>query len=295
MFPDDKKKFAIAGSVNNLNDTRRRRAVEVRLREQAQKIKELMRQLEDFNAQLKQEISRREDVENRLLEADHKCLQLTKRQIDIQETERQQLAHELHDLMGHTLAGIKLNLEVVLNGEVPDDLREQLVPLTKMVKDSMAQIHQISTSLRPPMLDDLGIEPTINWFCRQFEDRFPWIFIHHRIRIRQASVSGDTPLAIFRIIQEALTNVAKHSQTDHVDLTLQETNAGVELRVADNGVGFDPPKVFGVVTDDEETVGLGLCSMSKRAESSGGRFSLISGPGRGTEIRVQWPPAQKGD
>ena len=136
------------------------------------------------------------------------------------------------------------------------------------------------------MLDDLGILATISWFCRQFEATYSKIRVKQNIEIEEHEVPGPLRTVIFRVLQEGLNNIAKHSMARMVLLSLRKTDQAIELVIQDNGQGFDLSKAQ---APDSTTHGLGLESMRERTELSGGSFQIESTVGKGTMIRARWP------
>jgi len=133
--------------------------------------------------------------------------------------------------------------------------------------------------LRPSTLDDLGILATIEWFCREYQKIYHHIRIEKKVSVMEDEVSIPLKTAIYRVMQEALNNIAQHSKTDLVHLSLKKEGNKIELAIKDNGIGFDIENV---------KKGIGLDSMRERAELSGGAFTIESTIGRGTTIRACW-------
>jgi signal transduction histidine kinase len=131
------------------------------------------------------------------------------------------------------------------------------------------------------MLEDLGIAPTLAWFCRKFETTYP-LKIEQKVAIKESELPKSLKRAIYRISQEAFNNIAKHSQANQARLSLQKNSNTIELIIQDNGQGFE-------LNVDTPRKGLGLSSMRERAEVSGGTFSIQSAQGKGTVIRASWP------
>jgi signal transduction histidine kinase len=189
--------------------------------------------------------------------------------------------------MGATLAASKFKVESVLQ-ELGDDnpqtkvLLESVIP---MLQETIEEARRIQMSLRPSMLDDLGILATINWFCRQFEATYSKIRIRREIDIQEHEVPESLRIVIYRVLQEALNNVAKHSKALTVLLSLQKAKQAIQLVVQDSGQGFDPEEAF---SRKGTAKGLGLDSMRERIELSGGSFSIESSKGAGTVIRATW-------
>ena len=140
--------------------------------------------------------------------------------------------------------------------------------------------------LRPSTLDDLGILATISWFTRELGEIYSAMTIEKKIAIREDEIPRPLKTVIFRILQEALNNAAKHSQAEHVMVCLEKLDDKIVLLIEDNGKGFDVDTVQSL---RETTHGLGLASMRERASLSGGAFSLKTAPGMGTSICAIWP------
>ena len=141
------------------------------------------------------------------------------------------------------------------------------------------------TDLRPSLLDDLGILSTISWFCREFETVYSSIRIDKEISIDEKDVSEPLKLVVFRILQEALNNVAKHSNADRVRVALKRTDDHIDLVIEDNGQGFEGEGGRSVKVAHG---GFGITSMRERVEISGGSFSIGPSKGSGTTIRASW-------
>lgn len=149
-------------------------------------------------------------------------------------------------------------------------------------------MRRIVEDLRPSMLDDLGVLATINWLCRRFNAVYSQIVINKDIRIKESDVPLPLKAVIFRIIQEAFNNIAKHSQADHINLKICDQDNAIELRIKDNGIGFDIPTALSL---DGDKGGFGLASMRERAEMTNADFIINSHVHDGTEIRILWNTA----
>jgi signal transduction histidine kinase len=154
-----------------------------------------------------------------------------------------------------------------------------------VVQDAVEEVRRISMNLRPSILDDLGILATISWFCREVEETYSGIRIEKRIHIDENDVPDSLRIVIYRLLQEALNNMAKHSQADLVHLALERIDENIELTVMDNGAGFD---IEEVLSEEMSKRGLGLASMKERAELSGGSFLVESQKGVGTTVKASW-------
>ena len=161
-----------------------------------------------------------------------------------------------------------------------------------MVQGAVEEVRRIQKNLRPPTLDDLGLLATISWFCREFEGVYSDIRIEREVDLEEQNVPDPLKIVIYRVMQEALNNVAKHSRTKAVRLALRKNDGRIEIEIQDNGVGFDPKEVF---SRNESERGLGLFSMKERTELSEGRFSVEAARDAGTTIRASWPILFGGD
>jgi PAS domain S-box-containing protein len=198
-----------------------------------------------------------------------------------QETERRRIAAELHDSTAASLAAIKFRIEKTREDVKKGlDVTESLQDLSSNVAQSLAEVRRIMTDLRPSVLDDLGILPALNWFCREYQKTYAHISVEKQMGIEEQEVPDSLRTPIFRIAQEAMNNVAKHSLASLVKLAIQKEGEKILLSIQDNGVGFDPGTA---------SKGMGLSSIRERAQLSGGAFELQSGMGKGTTIRVSWP------
>jgi signal transduction histidine kinase len=139
--------------------------------------------------------------------------------------------------------------------------------------------------LRPSMLDDIGILATLSWFCRRYQTIYPGIRIEQEMDIQQGEVPKPLKIVIYRVIQEAMNNIAKHSKADFVCLSLRKRDDKLELVLQDNGRGFDQEKAH---SQESTKRGLGLSSMRERVELSQGSFVIESTEGKGTTIRASW-------
>ena len=209
--------------------------------------------------------------------------ELSGRLISAQEDERTRIARELHDDLSQRMARLLIRLERYEQGmgEISSNSREQLHSVAEMAKDVAASLRGLSHLLHPATLTTLGLVASIGGFCREFSNQ-------HDLRAKfvHSDIPMDTPedasLCLFRIVQEALRNVAKHSDAREVDVTLTGYADRIDLSIEDQGKGFDMKASEGKPT-------LGLVSMRERTRLVGGQFIIESEPSKGTRIRVQVP------
>jgi PAS domain S-box-containing protein len=234
------------------------------------------------------DITDRKNTEEALRKSEEQLRHLSAQLLEVQENERKRIAGELHDSIGQSLTAIKFGLENALSrihqgeAKVSSESLEALIPVVQQASKEVRQIH---TNLRPSLLDDLGVVLTISWFCREFEKLYSGIRIEKAIHLDEKGMPERLKIVVFRILQEALNNVAKHGGADLVTVSLRETDGQIELAIEDNGRGFDVKDVSSVRTPKE---GFGLTSMKERTELSGGAFAIESTPGAGTVVRASW-------
>ena len=221
-------------------------------------------------------------------ESENQLRILSAQLLTAQENERKRVSRELHDGLQQTLTAIKFKVEAFLLGVNKTRLKEKaktLEPIVSMIQESVREIRRIQANLRPPMLDDLGILASLTWLFREFQGAYPNIRIEKSFQVEERDIPEELKMVIYRILQEALTNIAKHSGAERVSVALRKAENVIQMRVRDNGGGFDLQDLL--VREDKEK-GLGLASMKERVESSSGLFSVESQKGEGTLIQASW-------
>jgi signal transduction histidine kinase len=227
-------------------------------------------------------------LEQRELEgkrATHKLQILSHRLVEVQETERRSIARELHDEIGQSLTVAEMNLQSALQSSKQANLNRRLEASIEAVERVLEQVHDLSLNLRPSMLDDLGLEPALRWYTNRQAS-----LTGLRTRFKSDPLEGRLEPFIetecFRVAQEALTNVVKHSKATEVNVELRKNGEQLHLRVRDDGVGFD---VAALREKAVRGASLGLLSMQERATLTGGGLEFNSGPGQGTEVHAWFP------
>ena len=282
----------VIGVVSLSRDITDRKRAEEELRrshdELEMRVQERTEELQTINEQLRVENEERLRVEFELRESENRLRELSTALLSAQERERKLIAQEIHDSLGASLAATKFKVETVLTemGDGNPQIRVALASVIPIVQGTIEEARRIQMSLRPSMLDDLGILPTINWSCRQFESIYPAIRITKEIDIEEDEVPKSLKIVIYRILQEALNNIAKHSKTSVVLLFLRKTDQAIQLEIRDRGQGFNSEEAH---SRKGATRGLGLDSMKERTELSGGSLDIESAEGKGTTIFASWP------
>jgi len=229
--------------------------------------------------------------EHKGLESDSRLLQtqlrsLTRRLLIAQEEERKEISRELHDSIAQILAGINLHL-VTLNREASlsnSGLKKRIASTQRLVQQSLEAVHRFARELRPKLLDDLGLIPALKSFLKTFLQRTG---IHTEIIFFSGVNQLDivTRTVLYRVAQEALTNVAKHAKATAVKILLKELPETIFMSIHDDGRSFDAEQVWRRNGKNR----LGLLSMRERAEMLGGNFRIDSASGQGTTIIVLIP------
>lgn len=252
-------------------------------------VRERTNELSQINEQLWCEILERRRIVEELRQSENDMHLLSAQLLTAQEMERKRIAAELHDGISQSLTAIKFSMEsAVARGSIQTG-GEQDALINKIltrIQTAIEEVHQISTNLRPSMLDDLGIIPTIAWFCREFLSIYNYIHLETKIEITEEVVPVPLKTVIYRILQEALNNIVRHSEADSILVYLGQKDSNILFQVKDNGKGFDPD-----MQEQRKRArkGSGLGSMRERTEFSGGSFSISTKPGVGTTIRASWP------
>ena len=223
------------------------------------------------------------------LEAQREALrQVSLRLVNAQEEERRRISRELHDELGQALTALKINLDVArraLPDDVPSKLSHSIQEATSLAIQTLETARSLSLELRPSMLDDLGLISALRWEMDRYEQRTGQK-ISFEADLAGSLLRPELEITLYRIITEALTNVARHASADHIRVYLRADNRQVFAEVEDDGVGFDVADLF---SSSAERQSLGLVSMRERAELLGGWLEVISQPGNGTTVRVQCP------
>lgn len=207
-----------------------------------------------------------------------------------QEIERKRIANELHDSVGQALGslrfGIGIALDLMRSGN-NGGAETMLENLSTQCKHAVNDVRRIAMDLRPSTLDDLGIVGTLAWFFREFRNVHPTLTVVTDITVSETDVPPNLTVPIYRIVQEACSNVVRHSGASEVQVCLRRRPDAILLRVADNGrgIGGNGP------LEGAPRQGMGLRSMRDRVEGAGGRFHLESDHGFGTRIIADWPCA----
>lgn len=233
----------------------------------------------------------RQQAQERSLEltkANEALRELSSKLLSAHEEERKRVAGEIHDTLGSCLAaiGFKVNQAKVQDEKAVNGSTECLNIISPLIQECIRECKRIQMDLRPSMIDDLGLLPTLSWFCKRFETIYSHIQAKLTMLIEEAEIPSVLKIIIYRITQEAMNNIAKHSEANVACLSLEKMDRKVKLIIQDDGRGFDVEKA---ISQEKSKRGLGLSSMKERAELSGGFFAIESAAEKGTTISVSWP------
>jgi len=238
------------------------------------------------------DITHRKHIEKSLQHSEQELKNLSSRLLNAHEQERKRLAYELHDGLGQILSAAKIGVKTMLDGKKKQkvsDRKPSADNLLAVIQSAIDEVRRISRDLRPSILDDLGIIAAINSFCIDFERVNSPITVSRAIEARDEDIPEQIKIVLYRITQEACTNIVRHSHADRVTVKLSSVSGAIQLSIHDNGTGFDVQAIQAI---KESGRGLGLSSMKERVEFSGGVFTLTSLPEQGTTVQALWPQAR---
>ena len=209
--------------------------------------------------------------------------QLSRMILQAQEEERYRLARELHDEAAQSLTSLLVRLRLLERAHNPADAQQRVQELRELTARALEDVRRVALDLRPTILDDLGLGPALEWRVDEFNKGDG---VHATIQVSgmDRRLPRETELALYRVGQEALSNVSRHAQASHVEINLQQSDGVVALEIRDDGVGFDPDHVHPATGH-----GLGLVGIRERVATIGGTFAVNSRPGSGTAIVARVP------
>lgn len=256
--------------------------------------------LEKGNRRLQREVARRKAVEGSLREAqdryrslfvasqimERKLRQLTRQIITAQEEERKEISRELHDEVVQTLVGINVELATLGKGASLSlrVLKAKIARTQRLVENSVNAVHRFARDLRPAVLDDLGLIPALHAYSKGLARR-------KKINIQMTAFGGVEALGgikrtvLFRVAQEALTNVSRHAQATRIRMSISKMSDFIRMEINDNGKSFSVAKMLFAPHPKR----LGLIGMKERVEMVGGAFTIVSSQSQGTTVRADIP------
>jgi PAS domain S-box-containing protein len=235
------------------------------------------------------DMTERVSAEEAMRRSEIELRELSGQLLAVQEMERKRIAADLHDGLGQSLSALKFYVEGVqelMASGAHQEAGDALVQIVAKVKNAVEEVRHTTMDLRPATLDDLGVMATYSWFCREYQQVYRTIKVVQTMDLKESDVPVPLKTTLFRILQEAMNNIAKHAKADLVQVSLNRGDGRISLEIRDNGRGFS-------LTAAERTAmgtsGFGLTSMKDRALLSGGTYAIESVKGRGTTIRASWP------
>jgi signal transduction histidine kinase len=215
-----------------------------------------------------------------LVASRHELEELSSRLVDAQEEERRSISRELHDEVGQTLGALLVDLGQLSKLVPPEDglVQKQIARIKSVAETAVKSIRDMALLLRPPMLDDLGLVPALEWQGREISRRGDM-----EVDVQSENVSEKLPddikVCIYRLVQEALNNAATHSGAKHARVLVIQRDHSIEVKVTDDGKGFDSDRVRG----------MGILGMEERVKRIGGSLNIKSEPGKGTSVGAELP------
>lgn len=210
---------------------------------------------------------------------------LTRRIIQVQEEERRRIARDLHDSVAQDLSALKITCGTLLEGPVPASvLRAKIQEISLVLQQCIEAVKNIAYELRPPILDELGLPTALYRHCEEFQRKTGIEVDFFSAGLAGIPLDSETEINLYRLVQEALSNVLKHANARNVVLRLVASFPDIIMRVEDNGVGFELEK-----EENQETKCMGLRSMEERVLLMGGNLRIITGPGDGTALVIRVP------
>lgn len=257
---------------------------------------DLAKDAETMRQQLKKSLNEIEQAKSKLeqtvVERTQRLSELLGKVIGAQEGERQRLAREIHDEQSQVLGALLVMLDRVsrLLGAASSEVRGEIEQARDMVRHLLEETRRLIYDLRPSVLDDMGLEAAIRWCVEtHLESKGIEVTIQSSLSVRR--LTGIVEVALFRVAQEAVVNIERHSRARHAGILLEQQDSTLHMRVWDDGEGFVP----GHKENAPQTSGLGLQGMEERVRLIGGNIDILSTPGEGTTIEVEVPLSQGGE
>jgi signal transduction histidine kinase len=240
------------------------------------RVRERTSELSKANAELQREVDERTRAESVLR-------QLSQRVVQLQDEERQRIARELHDSVGQYLSAIVMNVSAIAE-RVPAELRPRVEEILKQVDACIRDVRTISHLLHPPLLDEMGLSSALTWYVDEFSRR-SGIGVRLELPSGLRRMKPEAETAVFRIVQEGLTNIHRHSAAQKAGISIESDGATLRINISDDGRGISPDVLARISAGQS---GVGVTGMRERVRRLGGRFRIESQE-RGTTLRVELP------
>jgi signal transduction histidine kinase len=237
----------------------------------------LAKQVAERTHDLEREVAVRREAELRAEEHAARCQALSTKLLRVQEDERRALAQELHDQIGQLLTGLRFQLEAAQQIAPSEKLTEALSVSTELLRS----VRELTLQLRPRLLDDLGLRPALEWQAKLFQSQ-TGIAVDLEVSLPATRLTPELETTVFRMVQEALTNVARHSGAQNAAVTVTADDTAVQVEISDRGRGFDADSALA------QHNSLGLAGLVERVRLAGGQFDLFSQAGQGTRLHAEF-------
>ena len=277
------------GSLVVLTDITVRRQLEEALQEAQQKAKRKMEnlvgertaELMRANEQLQHEIEERKQTEKHVR-------RLSQEVIKAQEVARQRIAADLHDRLAQDLASLKVGLDTLYADQpnTPDERRQEVAELSRLLEHTLMAVRDKAYDLHPPSLKEFGLAYTVQQYCEEFAGKNSLKVDFFSVGIDDLELDFDTEIALYRLVQEGLTNIRKHADASHVIVRLSASFSHIMLHIEDNGKGFEVNKRLAAALDERR---MGIWSMEQRVAFLNGEMKIESGRMHGTKILIKVP------
>jgi len=252
-------------------------------------LKHSLDEISGWNRELEQRVKQRtgelEELDQQLREQNKERTALLGKIITTQEEERQRIARELHDEVGQSITSLMIGFRLLENQD-PEKMRQGIANLKRLSAQTLDEVRHLALELRPSSIDDLGLIAALQQYTREYTDKFGVNADFQASGFEGKRLRPEVEIALYRIVQEALTNVAKHSGATKVSVLMSIRNSSIVAIVEDNGKGFDVRSILASRTKEKK---LGLYGMQERASLIGGVLTIEADPGKGTTIFVEVP------
>jgi PAS domain S-box-containing protein len=233
------------------------------------------------------DITEKKKMETALLQSERQLKGLSAKLMEVQENERKRIAYDLHDGVAQMLVANTFYAQNLVGRFSADSEEyETLMRCIDINRKAIIDLKRIVADLRPTVLDSMGIIAAIEWLSSQYQINDSPLTINRKIRVRESRVPENLKPVIFRILQETMSNVIKHSQATQVEISLEESDGTLRLTIKDNGKGFE---LSDVLFKKDLQKNIGITSMTERARSHGGCLEILSSKTTGTTVTVRWP------
>ena len=234
-------------------------------------------------------IQKLKNSKNELESKEEMTLQLLRKVISAQEEERKRIARELHDQTSQSLASLMIGLKLLQSCKTLDEVSKGADDLRELASRTLEEVHSLAIQLRPAVLDDKGLDIALQKYIADYSKKFNLKMDYHSIGFNSTRFPTEIETVIYRVVQEALTNIVKHSEAKNASLIMENRGNSLKVIIEDSGKGFDVEKVMGLEMDGK----LGLFGMQERVSLVNGNITIESAPGTGTSIYITVPIGKK--